>query len=262
MEVPAWRTTITASRSGTASSAAARASTRIRPSSSAATSVGVPNPRYRSARSTLSCRSTPASTCTGGAPAARGLDVPPDAGQHGVPARRQADEVGHRRAGRERDGRAAGRPSRSRNQAPAVSSRATTPGVGDRIPAFWSHALTSQSAARAAGSVPPMTQPKNRPDWIAINPGSVARAICSTTAVGAVGPPAADRRPRRAPPPPTRRAGPAACPATRSSPGPARARRPAVPRMRLVRLPRRNGSGVRRPCRRPSRGRSPSSRPC
>ena len=56
------------------------------------------------------------------------------------------------------------------------------------MPAFWSHALTSQSAASAAGSVPPMTHPKNRPDWIAISPGSVARAICSTTAVGAVGP--------------------------------------------------------------------------
>ena len=82
----------------------------------------------------------------------------------------------------------AGRPRRSRNQVPAVSSRATTPGVGERIPAFWSHALTSQSAASAAGSVPPMTHPKNRPDWIAISPGSVARAICSTTAVGAVGP--------------------------------------------------------------------------
>ena len=71
---------------------------------------------------------------------------------------------------------------------PAVSSSATTPGVGERIPAFWSHALTSQSAASAAGSVPPMTHPKNRPDWIAISPGSAPRAICSTTAVGAVGP--------------------------------------------------------------------------
>ena len=53
---------------------------------------------------------------------------------------------------------------------------------------FWSHALTSQSAASAAGSVPPMTHPKNRPDGIAISPGSVARASWSTTAVGAVGP--------------------------------------------------------------------------
>ena len=32
-----------------------------------------------------------------------------------------------------------------------------------RRPAFWSQALTSQSAASAAGWVPPMTKPKNRP---------------------------------------------------------------------------------------------------
>ena len=40
---------------------------------------------------------------------------------------------------------------------------AAVAGVAKRSPAFWSQALTSQSAARAAGSVPPMTQPKNRP---------------------------------------------------------------------------------------------------
>jgi hypothetical protein len=80
-----------------------------------------------------------------------------------------------------------GRPSRSRNHVPAVSSRATTPGVGDRMPAFWSHALTSQSAASAAGRVPPMTHPKNRPDWIAMSPGSTVRTMSSTTSVGSLG---------------------------------------------------------------------------
>ena len=56
------------------------------------------------------------------------------------------------------------------------------------MPAFWSQALTSQSAARAAGSVPPMTHPKKRPDAIAISPGSAAAASASTTAAGSLGP--------------------------------------------------------------------------
>ena len=53
----------------------------------------------------------------------------------------------------------AGRPSTSSSQAPATSSSAATAGVAGRMPAFWSQALTSQSAARAAGSVPPITHP-------------------------------------------------------------------------------------------------------
>jgi hypothetical protein len=62
------------------------------------------------------------------------------------------------------------------------------PGVAYRIAVFWSQLLTSQSAASAAGSVPPMTQPKNRPDGIAISPGSTSPASRSTTSAGSVGP--------------------------------------------------------------------------
>jgi hypothetical protein len=53
---------------------------------------------------------------------------------------------------------------------------------------FWSQALTSQSAPSAAGSVPPITQPKNRPEGIAIRPGSMRSASRSMTAAGSVGP--------------------------------------------------------------------------
>ncbi|HLS45617.1 MAG TPA: hypothetical protein VK045_09285 [Ornithinicoccus sp.] len=49
---------------------------------------------------------------------------------------------------------------------------------------FWSHALTNQSAARAAGWVPPMTNPKKRPDPIAVNPGSQALARRATASSG------------------------------------------------------------------------------
>ena len=56
------------------------------------------------------------------------------------------------------------------------------------MPAFWSQALTSQSAASAAGSVPPITQPKNRPDGIAIRPSSTPSASRSTAAAGSLGP--------------------------------------------------------------------------
>ena len=59
-----------------------------------------------------------------------------------------------------------GSPSRSSSQALATSSTALCAGVTRRRPEFWSQALTSQSAARAAGWVPPMTNPKKRPDGI------------------------------------------------------------------------------------------------
>ena len=52
-----------------------------------------------------------------------------------------------------------GRPSSPSSQRAATSSVATTPGVASRMPAFWSQAATSQSAAIATGSAPPMTQP-------------------------------------------------------------------------------------------------------
>ena len=65
----------------------------------------------------------------------------------------------------------AGSPSRSVTQAEATSSTAVAAGVTVRNPAFWSHAPVSQSAASAAGWVPPITNPKNRPDGIAGEPG-------------------------------------------------------------------------------------------
>ena len=70
----------------------------------------------------------------------------------------------------------AGSPSSSSSQLPAASSMAAVAGVAKRSPAFWSQALTSQSAASAAGSVPPMTQPKNLPEGMAIRPGSAFAA--------------------------------------------------------------------------------------
>jgi hypothetical protein len=81
-----------------------------------------------------------------------------------------------------------GSPSRSRSQELATSSTALCAGVRSRRPLFWSQALTSQSAASAAGWVPPMTKPKNRPDGIALSPGSQAATSRSTTSAALVGP--------------------------------------------------------------------------
>ena len=53
----------------------------------------------------------------------------------------------------------AGSPRTSSSQPLATSSTAEWAGVSRRSPEFWSQALTSQSAARAAGCVPPMTIP-------------------------------------------------------------------------------------------------------
>ena len=113
----------------------------------------------------------------------------PCAAQHLVAAGGQAGEVGHRPAGHEPDGaaRRAG-PSRSSSHASVRSSTAEWAGVSERSPEFWSHALTSQSAASAAGWVPPMTKPKNRPT--ASRSGRARRpcASCVDDVAGSVGP--------------------------------------------------------------------------
>ena len=91
-----------------------------------------------------------------------------------------------------------GSPRSSVTHVPAISSTTAAVGVGSSSPAFWSHAETSQSAASAAGSVPPITKPKNRPDPIAVRPGSPSRASPSITSrsgapVSGRGPPSASR---------------------------------------------------------------------
>ena len=87
----------------------------------------------------------------------------------------------------------AGSPSSSRNHAAATSSTATDAGVTLRSTVFWSQAQTSQSAASAAGWEPPITNPKKRPDGIAVSPGSQAVASRSTTSSGGVGPSGSSR---------------------------------------------------------------------
>ena len=87
-----------------------------------------------------------------------------------------------------------GRPSRSSSHALAMSSTALWAGVTRRMAQFWSQALTSQSAARAAGCVPPTTKPKKRPEGMAVRPASQARASRSTTSAGS-DPPSGRARP-------------------------------------------------------------------
>ena len=98
--------------------------------------------------------------------------VPSGPWQHRGAAGGQPGEVRHRGAGDEADVGAGRQPEQVEQPRPAASSTAAAAGVANRMPVFWSHALTSQSAARAAGKLPPITQPKNRPDGIAISPGS------------------------------------------------------------------------------------------
>jgi hypothetical protein len=53
--------------------------------------------------------------------------------------------------------------------------------VPSALPAFWSQTAVSQSAAIAAGTPPPITQPKKRPLDIAVMPGSAPRASSAIT---------------------------------------------------------------------------------
>src|ERR1700731_65856 len=78
----------------------------------------------------------------------------------------------------------AGRPNSSLSQRPATSSITATAGPQAWIAAFWSHAAVSQSAASAAGSVPPMTQPKKRPPLLPRMPPAMSAASSSITCAG------------------------------------------------------------------------------
>ena len=157
--LPAWSRTMVGP-SDPAPSATDSASGTRRPSASASTTSGAPRPRYRSARSMLSCRSPPTITRTRGASVRPCLPT-------SQPTRRN---VSSRAAARQvkldivapvakPTALPAGSPSRSSSQLLATSSTAEYAGVTSRMPAFWSHALVSQSAASAAGWLPPMTIP-------------------------------------------------------------------------------------------------------
>ena len=82
---------------------------------------------------------------------------------------------------RARRTRSAGSPSSSTSQRPATSSKAAAAGVGSARPAFWSHAVVSQSAAIAAGWAPPITKPKKRGELIAVSPGAASRTSSAMT---------------------------------------------------------------------------------
>src|SRR5438067_1972683 len=77
-----------------------------------------------------------------------------------------------------------GRWRRSLNQSPATSSTTAAAGEVAYIPAFWSQAEVSQSAARAAGRLPPMTQPKKRGPAESMMPPSTALTRWLMTSVG------------------------------------------------------------------------------
>jgi hypothetical protein len=51
------------------------------------------------------------------------------------------------------------------------------------MPAFWSQVDVSQSAASAAGSEPPITQPKKRPPALPVNPSRTSATSRAMTSV-------------------------------------------------------------------------------
>src|SRR6476661_328506 len=79
-----------------------------------------------------------------------------------------------------------GSPSISTSQAAATSSTTAAAGVARNRPTFWSQADVSQSAASAAGTEPPMTNPKYLGLLIVVRPGSTAVTSCSITSRASV----------------------------------------------------------------------------
>jgi hypothetical protein len=147
----------------TAPMALASASARIRPAGSVATRQMLPAPRpsRRTARSTVACRSSPASTVIRGAPTSPSAST-------SQPTRRS---TACRAAARptvlatwppvtKPVDTSAGSRSSSTSQRAVTSSTTMTAGAAAYPPLFWSHAVTSQSAPTLAGTAPPMTKPK------------------------------------------------------------------------------------------------------
>ena len=142
------------------SSAAAKASGRIRPSASVATRTAraSPKPAYRSAASGAECASAPMRTSIGGAPTSPSRSTSHPRAAHSAwraaitptmfavvaPETSPAPLAG-------------GRPSRSITQSHTARSMALTAGVSKELPAFWPHAETSMSAATPTGWDPPST---------------------------------------------------------------------------------------------------------
>ncbi len=182
---PTWRQAIVGP--STAEAAAAKASGSTRPAASAGTTAAVaaPRPIARSAASIESCRSAPTSTCTCGAPCRPWASTSQPwaartwlraAARHAVlaiwpPVTNPTDA-------------ARGRSSSSSIQPAATCSIIVVAGNGSDIAQFWSQALTSQSAATATGSAPPITHPRKRPEPLAMRPGSARATRSRTTSAG------------------------------------------------------------------------------
>ena len=119
LTLPAWATTIAGSP-GDAASACASASARSAPPASTATgsTQPVPRPSRRSARSTVTWRSAPASTPHPRRPDQPvALDVVPHGGQHAMARRGEAGDVGHLATGDECERRALRQPEQRRQPA-------------------------------------------------------------------------------------------------------------------------------------------------
>ena len=100
------------------------------------------------------------------------FDVPADLREYRVAGGGQTCGVGALPTRDKADARGRGRPSRSSVHADATSSIAAAAGDREWNAAHWSHAETTQSAASAAGTAPPITKPKWRGPALATRPGS------------------------------------------------------------------------------------------
>ncbi len=81
-----------------------------------------------------------------------------------------------------------GRPKSSTSQRCATCSSVAATGEAVKAPAFWSHAVASQSAATATGCEPPMTNPKNLGPAVAMVAGEPASSSNAITRSGSEGP--------------------------------------------------------------------------
>ena len=123
--------------------------------------LGAADASSRSARHTVTCASAPANTRSGGEPTSPRSSTSQPARASRV-CRAAARPVTFAICAPVVSPAplSAGRPSTSSSQPHAISSTTEAAGDDTALNEFWSHAEASQSAASAAGSAPPVTNPK------------------------------------------------------------------------------------------------------
>ncbi len=148
----------------------------------------LPRPSSARALSTLTCASSPITTSSSGAEKSpRASTSQPSRARSAWRAAASAVKFASVAPVTKPPAVPAGSASASTIQRSATASTRAVPGVTSERAEFWSHAVASTFAATAAGSAPPMTNPKKRGPAVAMVAGPTISSRSARIAVASAG---------------------------------------------------------------------------